>query len=263
MNLAQARLQTINAFNQDNHYYNSSSPYGYSNFIDGMAWVGLMVGACMQAGDTHLADMGVQFLNRLLEVGPDARTFAPLQAAPEWIKSITIEGLWYKKKAQSFAGPAGLAFAVKNGAAIATSGRELIDKAHKSAKTLRKFGWVFGHLCKWLKWPRQHINSMFLAYLIAEKTPPSSMRWLAADNPFYEYIYGKKLNTAYPDPRKLMQGATKVRKDIVPLAKRKVCTWVFRIFPYNEYVDMNNQGYGYQAYTPIWQVTAEYLQQQL
>ena len=229
-------------------------------FIDGMAWVGLLCGASYLVGDTVLAQKSEDYLKRLLAVGDDARNFAPVQVSSDWIKSKTINGFWYYKKPQSFAGPVGLRFAIDCGA-------HLNDpfKVKSTARLITRFGsiagYILGHDIPWVSdWLKQHVNSIFLAYLVLKEKPVDNLLWLCQDNPFYSYIAGIKCNTEYPDPSKVSNGTTVEEDVIVPLKYRKPSSWIFRNWPKSRYV---RDGEAIQTYTPIWQVVGDYLQSTL
>lgn len=254
-----ARMKVIRAFDAETFYYYSSYPLAYSNFIDGMAWVGLLCGAALKVGDTIVSDLCVKYLRRLLEVGTNARTFAPLPVEDDWIQSDFIEGFWYKQKAQSFAGPAGLTFAIQCGAPL-----QCPYDVKSQAKMMTYAGFPFGILVKYISGLEQHINSMWLAHLILNKKPASTMKWMIEENPFYGYIAGKKISVTYPNESRYLNGETVRRDFIVPLEWRKPNTWIFRNYPYDEFVDTSGTHERCATqYTPIWMLTAEYLQSTL
>jgi hypothetical protein len=256
MTTQEVRDQVLSAFNDETYYYSHVLPFGYTNFIDGLACVGLLCGAAYKVGDTEVAQKCERYLNRLLTVGKNARNFAPMPVSDSWIKSKTIPGYWYKEKPQSFAGPVGLRFAIDNGA-------HLNDpfQIKSKARLMACGGWAFGYLVRWMSWLRQHVNSMFLAYLILGKKPASSMMWLCEENPFFSYIAGEKCSVAYPDMNKVSDGHTEDRDYIVPLEKRKPSAWVFRGWPKSEYIREGvHQG---SMYTPTAQLVGDYLQSTL
>jgi len=159
--------EVLAAFNPDNFYYYSTDKKEYSNFIDGMAWCGLLLGACLSCGDTtalKIAAMCTEYLRNIMNVGPDARTYAPEQVTDSCTESTSMPSMWYKQKPQSFAGPAGLHFAVSQGAQL-DNPFDIMGQA----KLFTSMGWLFGYALSWPivgKWLRQHINSVWLAYLI-------------------------------------------------------------------------------------------------
>lgn len=252
------RQELLDSFEEENGYYYSSKPYGYSNFIDGMAWVSLLAGASRLVGDTEMELKCVRYVQTIMNVGPDARSYAPMQVTESWVQSTTIDNMWYYPKAQSFAGPAALYFARNQGVNI--DGTYDVSDPTSTAKLFCSLGFLFGYAVRYLSFLEQHINSMFLAYLLRDKKPASSMLWLCEDNPFFSYIAGQQLATTYPDPRRYIHGETVVRDEVVPLSKRKPSTWIFRLDPRKEYIDMSGDGYQPNAYTRIWELTAEYLQ---
>jgi hypothetical protein len=256
METKEARELVLSAFNPDNYYFSQVLPFGYTNWIDGMAWVGLLCGASYKVGDTELAEKCELYLNRLMHVGPDARNFAPMPVTEEWIKSTKIEGIWFKQKPQSFAGPAGLRFAIDNGA-------HLNDpfQIKGSARRMVFCGWAFGYLVRWIHWLRQHINSMFLAHLILDKRPASSMMWMCEENQFFSYIARKKCSVEYPPLNRTSSGHTVETDEIVPLAECKPSSWIFRRWPKSRYL---REGTPQSSrYTPWWQVVGDYLQSTL
>lgn len=256
MNTQEARDLVLSAFEPNNYYFSQMLPFGYTNWIDGMAWVGLLCGASYKAGDTELAQKCELYLNRLMEVGPDARNFAPLPVTSEWVKSEKLPGMWFKQKPQSFAGPVGFRFAIDCGA-------HLNDPFHvkNKARWMTRGGWAFGYLVKYFSWLRQHVNSMFLAYLVLEERPPSSMLWLCEENPFFSYIAGKKCSVDYPNMARTSEGYSVDTDDIVPLSECKPSAWIFRRWPKSRYVrEGSPQG---ARYTPTAQVVGDYLQSTL
>lgn len=256
MSTEETRKKVLEAFDPETYYYSQVLPFGYNNWIDGMAWVGLLCGASYKVGDRELAEKCEKYLERLLMVGKDARNFAPMQVSSDWKESETLPGYWYKEKPQSFAGPVGLRFAIDNGAHLNDPFR-----IKSRARWMALVGGLFGYLVRWVGWLRQHVNSMFLAYLILGKRPPDSMLWLCEDNPFYSYIAGKKCSTTYPDMRKTSGGHTVDRSYIVPLCMRKPTSWVFRQWPKSEYI---REGVPQNsAYTPAAELVGDYLQSTL
>lgn len=256
MNIEEARKLVLEAFDEGTYYYSQVTPFGYTNWIDGMAWVGLLCGASHKVNDVELAQKCELYLGRLLEIGEDARNFAPMQVANDWFRSAKVTGYWYKKKPQSFAGPAALRFAIDSGA-------HLNDPfgVKGTARLYVRLGWFFGHGAKFIKWLRQHINSVFLAHLILEKRPAKSMLWMCEGNPFFSFIAGEKCEVEYPSLYRTSEGHSEDEDEIVPLKDRKPNSWIFRNWPKSRYVrDGTIQTTGY---TPIWQVVAYYLQSTL
>ena len=252
MNTQEARQQVLSAFESATCYYSNELPLVYNDFIDGMAWVGLLCGVAYKKGDTELAQLSENYLGRLLQVGPDARNFAPTQVESDWVVSPSIPGYWYKKDPQDFAGPAGLRFAIDNGA-------HLNDpfQVKGRARLMVMGGWLFGLSVRFISGLHQHINSMFLAYLILDKKPASTMLWMCEDNPFFSYIAGKKCLTEYPDNSSVTGGDTVDESGIVPLKDRKPNAWIFRNWPKSRYI---REGSPNKTYTPIWQVVGDYCQ---
>ena len=256
METEQVREEVLKAFHPETYYYSQFLPFGYTNWIDGMAWVGLLCGASYRVGDRELAGKCELYLNRLMIVGKDARNFAPMQVEDNWLPSKSLPGYWFKQKAQSFAGPTGLRFAIDNGAQL--NDPFLIKN---QARWMVQGGWAFGYLVRWVRWLHQYLNSMFTAYLILGERPASSMLWLCEENPFFSFIAGKKCLGTYPDMRRTSGGYTEERDHIVPLVQCKPNAWIFRRGPYSEYV---REGVTQDAsYTPTAQLVADYLQSTL
>lgn len=258
-----ARDEVLNAFNSENYYYYNDSRLGYNDFKDGMAWTGLLCGACLKAGDPtalKIARKCEEYIRNIINVGPDARSYAPIQVEEDWIKSGTMPGMWYKKDAQSFAGPAGLRFAIDCGAQLNTP-----FKIMSRARLYVSLGGLFGTLLDWPligKMLRQHVNSIMLAHLITKSKVPESLMWLVRENPFYGYIAGKKMEVVAPPSARYVQGHSEERKEVVPLAKRKPSTWIWRNWPKSEYVADISIPQDW-SYTPAAYVTAKYLQDSL
>lgn len=261
MNLQQARKATLDAFDKNTLVYYHSKPYQYSNFIDGMAWVGILCGAAYKEGDLELARMAERYLNRLLLIGPNARNFAPEKVDDSWKESPTIDGYWYKEKPQSFAGPVGVYFAKKMGANIDIPESSKLPDPHGTARLFTLIAPIFGHLVYYIPWLRQHVNSMFLAHLLLDKKPPESMEYLSKENPFFSYMFAIPCVVSYPEVSRYSQGRTVTQSNIVPLRDRKPSSWVFRNWPYDLYI---KEGEVLPIeYTPIWMVVGEYLQNTL
>lgn len=253
--LEKARQDIISAF--DDHYcYSNMLPFEYNGFIDGMAWVGLLCGACYVAGDGEIAHKSEVFLKTLLKVGKDARAFAPQQVGSDWKKS-TIDGLYYKEDPQSFAGPAGLSFAIRCGAKIDNP-----YKIESAAKFYANWSNVYGHLLNipWLGgYLRQHLNSVMLGCLVSQKKPGKSLKWIYESNPFYAYIAGQKMAVEYPPDGKC-GGEEVEHKEVQPINKRKPSSWIWKQWPTKEYVP---SGEPTKRYTPTAYLVACYLQQSL
>jgi len=253
------RQELLDAFHPDDAFYYPSEPHAYQALtIDGMAWTSLLMGAAQKVGDVDMVDYCVRFNGTIMNVAPNARIYAPLQVREDWKRSEDIWGMWYYEKPQSFAGPAALYWARNQG--VEVNGKWEPSDPTATAKLFVSLGWFFGHLVKWVGWLEQHINSMFLAHLLLDKRPAGSMMWLCEGNPFFSYIAGRRVTVEYPDPRRYINGETVYRGEIVPLNKRKPSSWIYRVDPRKEYVDVSGEGYGEKAYTRIWQLTAEYLQ---
>jgi len=219
------RDQVVSAFIPDDGYtYSHKLPFQYSNFIDGMAWVGMLCGAARIKEDCELIELTEGFINNLLLVGPDARNFGPTgKVSSDWLHSGKMPGFSYKRKPQAFAGPAAVHWAVSKGARIDLN---RVPDVSGTARFMCATAWLYGHLIKPVPALRQHINSVMFAHLMLGKTPPSSMRFLAKDNPVYQYIFGTHVQEfIYPSnspwPAKNWPGTTGTIKPYTP-----ICTLV-------------------------------------
>lgn len=229
VDLEVVRQEVLDAFEVSTGYYFHRIPHRYENFIDGMAWVGILSGACHLVGDDELAWKCDRYLRTLVEVGRDARNFAPVRVGDSWRKSESLPGYWYREKPQVNAGPLGLAFAKKQGAEVSVP--DYLQEKVDSALKLRYLAWGFGWLVKYFSWGRQHINTMFLPFLLKGDIPPSTMEWLAEENPFFSYIFGKRCNVEYPSLEKL-DGKGEESGSVVPLVEADPSSWIFRRDPF-------------------------------
>jgi hypothetical protein len=248
-----ARAQVIDAFDSATGGYSHVLPKKWSNFIDGLAWVGMCWGACLKKGDNEVAELCERFVKTLLEVGKDARNFAPVQVDTDWVKSTTYPNLWYVAKPQEFAGPAALEFAIQCGAKIKSPFNPM-TKARLLVATAGVFGW----LCKYIEGLRQHLNSVWMAHLILKKKPASGLLWSAEENPFFSYVAGKKCDVVYPASRRYLVDSETTEKSVVPFQKAKPSAWPFRRDPFKTYVGEGQQED--DSYTPIAQLVGDYLQ---
>jgi hypothetical protein len=254
----EARVEVIKAFDSETGYFYNKTPYCYDQFIDGLAWVGTFVGACLKVGDTEGANRGITYCSNILLVGKDARTYAPTQVKPEWKASTTMPGFWYYEKPQEAAGPLGLKIALNHGATI-TVPPYMNDKI-TSALSLTRYGWAFGVVARYVKAIRGHANAMFMAYLASGKKPPSTMLWLCEENPFFSAIAGKKCDVTYPPRRRFVQGKTKTVNRVVALQNTEPCIWPFRRDPFSCYYDAGSGELTDDAYVPVYKVVGDYLQ---
>lgn len=251
-----ARPKVLEAFNKDNFYYSHVLPAKFSDFIDGMAWTGILCGAALKVNDIEIADLCRGYIRNILKVGKDARNYAPLQVKEDWVPSTTMPGFWYTVKPQAFAGPAALTFANNCGAGIETD----LD-VKLQAKMMVAGGFFYGILAKHISALRQHIDSMWFAHLMLNKKPSSTMLWMTEENPLFAYIAGKKQTVTYPDPHRFTEGVTAAEKSIVPLKDCEPSAWIFRRDPFNRYTRAGIPMQ--QEYTPIWQLVGDYLQDSL
>jgi hypothetical protein len=256
MNTAIARAQVIEAFDGAAGGYSNVLPRACNNFQDGLAWVGMCWGACLKVKDHEVAELCERFCKVLLEVGKDARNFAPVQVDSDWVKSTTYPKLWYVSKPQAFEGPAALEFAIQCGAQI-KSPFNPGPTARFMVATASAFGWM----SKWSSWLRGYLNSMWTAHLVLKKKPASSMLWSAEENPFFSYIAGNKCDVAYPSMRRYLKSSETSEKKVVPFQKAKPSAWPFRRDPFNSYSGDGEQEQ--ESYTPIAQLVGDYLQRTL
>lgn len=260
MNTFEARSLVLQAINPDNFYYSHILPPAYTNWIDGLAWGSLMRGAALLKEDFELASLFYEYTERIMTVGKDARNYAPIKVDEDWLMSSIMPGFWYKRKPQSFAGPVALKWS--NRCAKLRNKPQVEDPfdIDVKAKLMISTGWLFGSLCRWFEYPRQHINSYWLAYLYFGKKPPKAMLWMAEENPFFSFIAGQKCVVEYPNYCRVSEGYEVVRETVVPISKCEPSAWIFRRDPFREYV---RQGSITKCYTPIWQVVGDYLQEML
>ena len=251
------RTKVLDAYDSDTGYYYSTIPHVYNEFIDGMAWNTPLIAACYKVGDLELAAKAEKYVQTIINVGKDARTFAPHKVDDEWLESSSIPGMWYKEKPQSHAGPLGLKFAMDNGAQLMVP--DYLKEKWESGIKLTKIGWAFGFSVKYISGLKQHINTMFSAYLAKGKKPSWTMRWMYKENPYFSYIGRKKCVVEYPDMHKLNNVKKTKCKKVVDMKYAKPTTWIFRRDPLTKYEGDKSD----REYTPIARLTGEYLQMSL
>lgn len=254
MNPEAARVN-ISASFDEHYYYSNVVPFEYNDFIDGMAWIGLLCGACHLAKDEELIHKTETFLRTLLNVGKDARAFASRRVELNW-KTSKIGGLFYREKAQSFAGPAGLFFAIQCGAKLDNP-----FNIKGTAEFYADWSNFFGYLLRvpWFgkKYMRQHLNSVMLGCLVSKKKPGKSLKWLYESNPFYGYIAKKKMDVECPPDGKYAIEKTIEHKKVQPISKREPSAWFWKQWPTKEH---KPSGEPIKRYTPVAYLTAHYLQ---
>lgn len=261
MNLSEARDMLLSAYNDVGCYFHRL-PMEDDDFIDGMAWNGILLGAARIAGDAELGVKAFRYLDILTRVGPtpfSARNFSDhCVDSAKWLPSPNINGLWYYAREQSMAGPFGVIFANQCGGSQVAIPETLVKmKAH----ALCVLGLVFGVLARQFPYFRQHLNTVFTAHLICKRKPAFTMLWATEENPYFSYIAGKKITVSYPDVYRTTSMEERVEENVVPLANAKPSAWIFRRDPFVRYI-LNGAPFG-RAYVPIWQVVGEYLQQSL
>jgi len=248
-------------------------PWVPSGYIDGMFHVAMLVGA---SDDAEIRIAGVSWLNMLARMGPDARNFyhTSLENQYPWLREWELRGEYRVKVAsQSFAGPAALCWAQRRGllkdynVRRSYSGVKLlckgynVDSPYSKAKFLCYCAWAFGYIVRWMPALKQHINTMFLAHLLMEECPPSSMKWLAYDNPFYLYLYGEKHKTEWPVMSKYSEGNRVDTKSPSKFCERAPGSWVAKNYCMTQYLKI---GEVYpSAFTPVCQYVVSCLQDSL
>lgn len=256
------RDRVIAAINPDTFEYYSTEAHKVNHFIDGMAWCGVMCGAARLVDDWDVSLLYENFLRRLLMVAPksDARAFTktPPEGDDKWVKSTTLDGFYILREAQSFAGPAGLEFAIQCGAPL----RSPFNVEWK-AQICVWLGGLYGRLYKRCEWLHQHASSVWLAHLILKAKPAPSLAWMAAENPFFSYIAKMPCRVKYPGSQKYINGESEVCDHVMPFADAKPCTWPFRRNPFKRYYDASGAGVAAKSYTPVAELAGTYLQDHL
>jgi hypothetical protein len=156
--------------------YSHVLPFRRSGYVDGMFHLSMLAGACRVAGDEELRGKACRWLSMLASCGEPARNWAALPHDGY----TPFPGGWWKLGAQSFAGPAAMAWA----------GLAPAEDPRPHARMLCAVALPFGWLCRVVRGLRQHVSSVMLAHLLLERRPPSSMRFLAARNPLYAWQLG-------------------------------------------------------------------------
>jgi hypothetical protein len=169
----------MDSFDTQSGYYYHTSNKSCDNFIDMLAWVGWMACGCKYVEDYELMEKCVTCVDKVLTVGKDARTFAPYRVTEAWKQSSSIPGLWYKEKAQSFAGPSAWYKMKKLGIEVKDPlGNPFTMKSvEKDAKLIAMGAGALGTFSKWFSGLRQHINSAWLAMEVLERKAPHSLNW--------------------------------------------------------------------------------------
>lgn len=248
------RSEVRDSFHSDEKYaFSHVIPYDIQNYIDGLFHISMLAGASKIAGDDLLLSYAKCWILQLQLCGIDVRNYSPTDPG-DW-EYCDEQQLYVKRKAQSFAGPCALAWANKQGCNIHNGYPDIT----RTAKLLVASGWAYGYLVRWIKALRQHMNSIFMAYILLGKTPPNSMEWLTYDNPFYKYIYGKKYVIAKWPGRKTSQGHVEEASSPQGFQAREPDIWPAKNWVYSYYV---NDGEPVTwRYTPICQLICFYLGQ--
>ena len=246
------RGQVLAGFN--GYCYSHVLPFRTTNYIDGLFHVSMLLGAAHIAKDQELIALCTEYIKILVSCGPDTRNFSytPMDGWEQY------KDMWVKRKAQSFAGPAALSWAIKQGANI---DRKWVPEVNSQALIYCYCGCPFGYLVKWIKALRQHVNSIFLAYLLLDKVPSSSMYWLAYDNPFYLYLYKEECDAAFPISYKTTMGGTTYREEKQLFMNRGPSPWPAKNWPYTYYNQIGTPAN--ERYTPLCQLVSFYLQQSI
>jgi len=226
--------------------YSQVIPFRYSNYIDGLFHISMLCGAAHIVGDKVVWSASKKWITQLLELSDEARNFAPIQVGPDW---EPCDGWWIKRKKQSFAGPAALWWASEY------TELPLPFNPIPQAEFMVKFGWLFGWLNRF-DLLNQHMNSIFMAYMVLRKRPPASMKWLAYDNPFYLWIYGEKWEGNFPGP-KMSGGEVQKTTNPVAFSQRAPGSWPAKNRPNKMYF---RRGDPVIEYTPICELICSYLQ---
>jgi hypothetical protein len=258
------RDTVLASFDPATGYYYHTSDKTYDGFIDMLAWVGWMACGCKYMDDQELMDKCLRCVNIILTVGKDARTFAPYQVDTDWKQSTAITGLWYKEKAQSFAGPSAWYKMHKLGIPVADPVGNTFDMSsvEREAKWIALGAPAFGYMAKWFSGLRQHINSTWLALEVLEKKAPSSMEWTKYDNPFFMAINGEPYTDLDAMPQMLIKWSDATEQDtntLQPLSKGGASDWIWRRDPYVKHEKPENSRV-VKVYTPTALLVASYFQ---
>jgi len=167
--------------------YSHVLPFRIENYVDGQFHLAMLCGAAHLAGDDLVRELAADWLTILPH---RCRNWAA-RPVPGWDRG---PGIWTKRGEQSFAGPAAYTWAHKCGVALPDPEVDISGVAG----ALRLIGGVYGALVRFVKPLRQHISSVMLSYLLADRTPPSTLRFTARNNPLYAYQFGVVRKWQYP-----------------------------------------------------------------
>lgn len=258
------RTDVLNAFDHETGYYYHTSLRQYDNFIDMLAWVGWMACGAHYMGDQELLDKCLICVNKVLTVGENARTFAPIRVTEAWKESPTIPGYFYKEKEQSFAGPSAWLKMRQLGLPVVDPlGNPFTEESvMKEAKRIANWASMFGWASHWFSSLRQHINSTWLALEVTGHDIPSSLDWTRYQNPFFDAIAGEayvdldSMPSVLPD---WSDATTVSTHDLQPLMSAGSSDWVWRRDPYNK-LTVSSSSVIVKYYTPIALLCAAYFQ---
>lgn len=169
-------------------YYSHVVPFEYTNYIDGMFHVGMVLGAAYRIGDE---DTLVECYKYCVDLDVrKARSLALHPLKDSWVSLGS--NLWGHTKPQGFAGPAAIHWALPKY-------EWKHSKPTRTAWTLCVLAPVYALLCRWGPM-RQHLNSVMLAHLLLNRRPPQRLMWAAKDNPVYQFIMGVTVqDVTYPN----------------------------------------------------------------
>jgi len=240
--------------------YSNVTPYTPNAFIDGMAWLSVLCGASHLAKDYEVSAAAKYAIISLWKVGgKDCRNFGPSRVKDNWKESSKYPGIWWFEKPQVSAGPLGLLFCKRVGVTFPTEFQYIYqgfcESAEGTARLLRSTAWAFGWASRVITALQQHTNTYFMTYLALGQQPPSTMKWMAWDNPFYQYVFGNMYTTDWPDWTRY-QGHSESGKN-VPFNQRKPSPWPPRNLPDEQWVI--DQEVAQDTYTPLCELCVYYL----
>lgn len=156
----------------DSYYqYSHVVPFEVTNYIDGMFHVSMIRKAAATAGHDRLVSACDGWLDTLL-LCPDARNWSRL-ARDGW---LLHDGVYYKIKPQSFAGPCAYGYAMGGG-------------PRTQAWLLYAIAPIYLRLAPYSKILDQHTNSIVLSHLLLGKKLPNCSR--IRESAFYSYFAGR------------------------------------------------------------------------
>lgn len=265
--LIKNRTKVMEAFNNKGEFFHvrhcKTGGYTHTNMIDNPAWLGFLCGAAYLYKDYELASKCSNWLYKCLSFGKDTRNFGTVKCTYNW-EWDEEQSLYYTTKEWYSDHKQGLQFAINCGAILENPHSDTM----RNAALIRLISPLFAYIYKY-RWFRESSltrrfkpNSIFGAYLLVNKYPPKCLEYLCEENPFFSAISGKLCNIEYPIPRRFIDGDEVPTEKIMPLACTEPCAWLFRRDPYRKYITKLGV-YGDFEYTPVSEVTGEYLQRAL